>query len=165
MINISENIRKWLILPLLALITACGVTKPHTVTNEIRYVYKDSTIFHVIDSIRTIPIEKIINKTLPDQKSSLETSLAKSEAYTDSLGFLHHTLENKKQFSQHVHKEEKEKVKIDSIYIKVPVPYEVEKPVKYIPKFYKFTLWYFIGTIIIIILYFFLKHFRKRLYL
>lgn len=142
---------------LIGLMANCSTVQKIPVENKYEIVKKDSIIYTVKDSIRTIPIEKIINKTLPDQKSSLETSLAKSEAYTDSLGFLHHTLENKKQVTQHIHKEEKETVKTDSVYVEKPVPYEVvvEKP--YIPKFYKFTLYWFIATVILLILGIYLK--------
>lgn len=142
---------------LIGLMANCSTVQKIPVENKYEIVKKDSIIYTVKDSVNIIPIEKIINKTLPDQKSSLETSLAKSEAYTDSLGFLHHTLENKQQFTQHIHKEEKEKVKTDSVYVEKPVPYEVEKPVKYIPKFYKFTFWWFILTILGLILFLYLK--------
>ena len=142
---------------LIGLMANCSTVQKIPVENKYEIVKKDSIIYTVKDSVNIIPIEKIVNKTLPDQKSSLETSLAKSEAYTDSLGFLHHTLENKKQFTQHIHKEEKEKIKIDSVYVEKPVPYEVvvEKP--YIPKFYKFTLYWFIATVILLILGIYLK--------
>lgn len=142
---------------LIGLMANCSTVQKIPVENKYEIVRKDSIIYTIKDSVNIIPIEKIINKTLPDQKSSLETSLAKSEAYTDSLGFLHHTLENKKQFTQHIHKEEKEKIKTDSVYVEKPVPYEVvvEKP--YIPKFYKFTLYWFIATVILLILGIYLK--------
>ena len=142
---------------LIGLMANCSTVQKIPVENKYEIVKKDSIIYTVKDSVNIIPIEKIVNKTLPDQKSSLETSLAKSEAYTDSLGFLHHTLENKKQFTQHIHKEEKEKIKTDSGYVEKPVPYEVvvEKP--YIPKFYKFTLYWFIATVILLILGIYLK--------
>ncbi len=142
---------------LIGLMANCSTVQKIPVENKYEIVKKDSIIYTVKDSVNIIPIEKIVNKTLPDQKSSLETSLAKSEAYTDSLGFLHHTLENKKQFTQHIHKEEKEKIKTDSVYVEKPVPYEVvvEKP--YIPKFYKFTLYWFIATVILLILGIYLK--------
>ena len=137
---------------LIGLMANCSTVQKIPVENKYEIVKKDSIIYTVKDSVNIIPIEKIVNKTLPDQKSSLETSLAKSEAYTDSLGFLHHSIENKKQFTQHIHKEEKETVKTDSVYVEKPVPYEVvvEKP--YIPKFYKFTLYWFIATVILLIL-------------
>ena len=142
---------------LIGLMANCSTVQKIPVENKYEIVKKDSIIYTVKDSVNIIPIEKIVNKTLPDQKSSLETSLAKSEAYTDSLGFLHHSIENKKQFTQHIHKEEKETVKTDSVYVEKPVPYEVvvEKP--YIPKFYKFTLYWFIATVILLILGIYLK--------
>ena len=84
-------------------------------------------------------------------KSHLETSVAESDAEIDSLGLLHHTLTNKKDSI-------KTKIQYidrisyrDSIVIK-EVPVEVEKPVRYIPKFYQFTFiffWIFVLFIVV----------------
>lgn len=151
------EIRRCFIILLFLSLAGCATQTHIPIETKYEIVKKDSTVFSIKDSLVIVPIEKIVNKTLPDQKSSLETSLAKSEAYTDSLGFLHHTLENKQQFTQHIHKEEKETVKKDSVFVEKPVPYEVEKPVKYIPKFYRFTFWWFILTILGLILFLYLK--------
>lgn len=160
MSNLSSLIRLSLLQTFLVAITAsCGVCKKTTtvVKEEIHHIYKDSTIINVRDSVVTIPVEKVINVTLPGQESELETSLAKSKAYTDTLGFLHHNLENKKSFTQHIHTEQQLTSKQDTVYIKEPVPYEVIVDKPYIPKFYKFTLYWFIGTVLLIILFLFLK--------
>ena len=150
---------------LIGLIANCSTVKKIPIENKYQIIKKDSIIFSIRDSVKIIPIEKIMNVTLPTQTSNLETSLASSKAYTDSLGFLHHTLENKKIFKQHTHTEEKETVKVDSVFVKVPEPYKVEVRVKYVPWFYKFTLWWFIISIFGIIFIFLLKHFKKKLYL
>ena len=139
--------------------SSCGVTKP-IVKEEIIYHHKDSTVFNIRDSVVVIPIEKIINIT-PEQYSELETSMAKSEAYTDTLGLLHHTLENKKGVTTQFKYVDRYIEKTDTCYIKEPIPYEVEKLVPFIPKFYKFTLWWFIISVLLIVLKIYLKFIRK----
>lgn len=51
----------------------------------------------IIDSLRNValPRERSQNVLPTDQRSELETSFARSFAWTDSLGLLHHVIENK----------------------------------------------------------------------
>ena len=88
-----------------------------------------------------IPIENHSIVT-PTKKSHLETSVATSDAEIDSLGLLHHTLANKKDSIKTKIQYIDKIVYRDSIEIK-EVPVEVEKPVPYVPKFYKFTFAFF----------------------
>ena len=76
------------------------------------------------------------------KKSHLETSVAESDAEIDSLGMLHHTLTNKKDSIKTKIQYIDKIVYRDSIDVR-EVPVEVEKPVPYIPKFYKFTFAFF----------------------
>lgn len=141
---------------------SCGTVKPVPIKEEIIYTYRDSCIYNIRDSVKVIPVEKVINVTLPNQSSNLETTLALSEAYTDSLGFLHHTLENKKEFEQKTHTEYIYKYKTDSIYIKEPVPYEVTKEVK---THYQYEKWLWIYSILITLIIgiaIYLKFFLKK---
>ena len=81
----------------------------------------------------------------------METSVAESDASIDSLGLLHHTLTNKKDSIKTKIQYIDKIVYRDSIEIK-EVPFEVEKPVPYIPKFYQFTFaffWIFVLFIVI----------------
>lgn len=96
-----------------------------------------------------IPIENHSIVT-PTKKSHLETSVAESDAEIDSLGMLHHTLNNKKDSLKSKIQYVDRIVYRDSIQIK-EVPVEVEKPVIYIPKFYKFTFIFFIVFVLFII--------------
>ena len=83
-----------------------------------------------------IPLES--HSIITKSKSHLETSVAESDAEIDSLGMLHHTLVNKKD-SLKTKIQYIDKISYrDSIEIK-EVPVEVPVPVRYIPKFYKFT--------------------------
>lgn len=83
------------------ILAGCCVTKP-------TLPQKDSTVVHVRDSVniidRVVTRDSVVYIELPVESSQnilptfvpshLETSLAKSDAYVDSLG-LHHTLKNK----------------------------------------------------------------------
>lgn len=126
---------KRLITLLVIIMTACSTpTKVQTVYN-----YRDSTIINYKDSTIITPVEKITNITLPDQKSELETSLATSIAFTDSLGLLHHSLENKKNIIYKYIYKDRERIVRDTIRTEVPV--EVKVPVRYVPRIYSFTFW------------------------
>ena len=91
-----------LLLCLSAVISSCGVCKhqpTHTETN-----IRDSVVVHIKDStaVQYVPVEvqvpvEVLREIVPAQDSShLETSIAESTAYIDTLGFLHHSLENKR---------------------------------------------------------------------
>lgn len=59
--------------------------------------YVDSTILNIRDSIILVPlpVENSMAVVPLDYSSHLETSLAESKVWVDSLGFLHHDLRNK----------------------------------------------------------------------
>ena len=131
------------------LLGSCGCLH-HLPPSENIVNVKDSVRIEIRDSINWIPKEKIVNITLPNQESNLETSLAKSQAYTDSLGFLHHNLENKEGVkTKYVYKDRIQYR--DSIQIKKePYPVEIVKEKKYIPKFFWGTL---VFSVLVILLF------------
>ena len=96
-----------------------------------------------------VPVESH-NIITPLKKSHLETSVAESDAEIDSLGMLHHTLFNKKDSLKTKIQYVDRIVYKDSIEVK-EVPVEVEKPVKYIPKFYQFTFIFFLVFVLFIV--------------
>lgn len=108
------------------LIGACGQIKYVTLQTEEKVIIKDS-IVRVIDTVTVqVPFETI-KEVIPIDTSVLETSVAKSVAYVDTLEKkLHHTLEQKGEL----------KVKIDTCYITQTVekivykdrPVQVEVP-------------------------------------
>ena len=114
-----------------------------------RIVSKDSLIVHTELVSAALPLES--HSIITKSKSHLETSVAESDASIDSLGMLHHTLVNKKDSIRTKIQYIDKIVYRDSIETKeVPVP--VEKPVPYIPKFYKFTFilfWIFVLFIVV----------------
>lgn len=89
------------ILAALLILSGCGVLRCPRQQPELQI--RDSLVLHVRDSIAIkyvevavpVPVE-VMREIIPSSDSShLETSLATSEAFIDSTGRLHHTLENK----------------------------------------------------------------------
>lgn len=149
---------KRLIALLTILMTACSTpTQVQTVYN-----YRDSTIINYKDSTIITPVEKITNITLPDQKSELETSLAASTAFTDSLGLLHHSLENKKDIIYKYIYKDRERIVRDTVRIQVPV--EVKVPVRYVPRIYSFTFWGVVVLLLGFVAYLVIKQKGKIIY-
>ena len=118
-------------------------------SSNIKIISKDSLVIHTELVSTPIPIENH-SIVAPIKKSHLETSVAESDAEIDSLGMLHHTLNNKKDSLKSKIQYVDRIVYKDSIQIK-EVPVEVEKPVMYIPKFYQFTFIFFLGFVLFII--------------
>lgn len=138
------------------LTVSCATVKYVPIEKETKITQKDSIVY-VRDTVE-IPIEKqVIKEIIPLVDTSyLSTDLAHSTAYLDTLERkIHHTLEQSGTV----------KAKIDTFYTTKIVekavykdrPVEVEVPVKYVPSFYKFCLWWFIGTVLLIAIYVFLK--------
>lgn len=81
---------------LLVAVTSCGGPR-HLPT------VRDSTVVHYRDSLRikdslvfvNIPVESSSQVTFPTDTSHLETSVARSDAWVDTCGRIHHTLNNK----------------------------------------------------------------------
>lgn len=88
------------ILFLLCSVTGCACLRRCPVAEQ-----RDSTVIHYIDSVRIrdslvlvdIPRESSSRETIaaPSDTSHLETSVAESDAWVDTTGRLHHTLDNK----------------------------------------------------------------------
>lgn len=138
------------------LLASCANVRYVPISTEMNIIQKDSIIY-VRDTVE-IPIERqIIKEIIPSVDTSyLSTDLAHSTAYLDTLERkIHHTLEQSGTV----------KAQIDTFYItrveeKVVYqdrPVEVEVPVKYVPSFYKFCLWWFIGCVILIALWIVMK--------
>ena len=162
MSNYTKTFVICLILAFYGLISGCSSPRYIPASSNIRIIAKDSLIVRTELISVAIPLESHTIVT-PTKKSHLETSVAESDAEIDSLGLLHHTLVNKKDSLKSKIQYVDKIVYRDSIEIK-EVPFEVEKPVPYIPKFYQFTFilfWIFVLLVIIklLIKFGFLKHF------
>ena len=92
----------------LFMLCGCGQIKYVPVQTEEKIIIRDS-IIRVIDTVEVEVPQEVIKEVLPAIDTSvLETSVAKSVAYVDTLEKkLHHTLEQKGEL----------KVKIDTCYI------------------------------------------------
>ena len=148
MSNISKTFLKCLILGFYGLILGCSTPKLLPSTN-VKIIAKDSLVVQTKLVSVALPLES--HSIITKKKSHLETSLAESDAEIDSLGLLHHTLVNKKDSIKTKIQYIDKIVYRDSVEVK-EVPVEVEKPVPYIPKFYKFTFilfWIFVLFIVV----------------
>lgn len=136
----------------------CSTTRYVPVKEVEREVtnYKDS--IRIRDSIVIIPVERIVDIVPQYDTLKMETTQARAKAYVDTtLHLLRGSIENKEQAKTEVREVIRFVERTDTLYIKQPVPYEVEKPVKYVPSFYKFCLWWFIGSVILIALWIVMK--------
>ena len=127
------------ILLILCLLSGCSLfRKVVYVPVEVKAdsVYVEKIVEHK-DTVKVeIPVEKLVFAA-PVDSSHLETSIAVSDAWVDSLSVLHHILENKggsALFKEVIYKDkiitvEKEK--------EVPVIKEVEVEKKFIPRYHK----------------------------
>ena len=136
----------------------CSTTRYVPIKESEREVvnYKDS--IRIRDSIVVVPVERIVDIVNVYDTLKLETTQARAKAYVDtSLHLLRGSIENKDKTKTEVREVIRFVERTDTLYVEKPVPYEVEKPVKYVPSFYKFCLWWFIGSVLLIALYVILK--------
>ena len=127
---------------------------------EIRVEYRDSLIYVKDTIFVTPPVEEKENKTLQDS-SHLETSIAVSDAWIDEDNNLNHTLKNK---TDTVFKYVYDTVVVSKIvkeYVDRPVIVEVEVPVKYIPKAYKYSMWFSLSILAFFLIKIFLTLKKK----
>lgn len=122
----------WLVIALLSLfiiLTSCRTTRQETPQPPVELlIIRDSTVINRIDSITIIPVER--SMSVGRDSSHLETSLAESDAWTDSTG-LHHNIRNKAGI-QKVTKSDIRYIIKDSIHERpVPYPVEVEVPAQF----------------------------------
>ena len=119
--------------------------------------YKDS--IRIRDSIIVIPIERIVDIVPQYDTLKMETTQAKAKAYVDTtLHLLRGSIENKDKAKTEVREVIRFVERTDTLYIEKTVPYEVEKQVRYIPTFFKFTALFFVGVILLIIIRIVLKY-------
>ena len=137
----------------------CSTTRYATVSGVEREVvnYKDS--IRIRDSIVVIPVERIVDIVPQYDTLKMETTQAKAKAYVDTtLHLLRGSIENKDNAKTEVREVVKFVERTDTLYIEKPVPYEVEKQVRYVPAFFKFTALFFVGVILLIIIRIVLKY-------
>lgn len=107
-------------------------TKQIPIVQVEKTVVKDSLIYIRDTLYLPLPVEEKEVKTTADS-SHLETSIAESDAWIDSIGQLNHTLKNKDTVYKYIY---------DTVYInktiteykEKEIPIEVQVEVPYIPK-------------------------------
>ena len=137
----------------------CSTTRYVPVKGVEREVvnYKDS--IRIRDSIVVIPIEKIVDIVPAYDTLKLETTQAKAKAYVDTtLHLLRGSIENKGKANTEVREVVKFVERTDTLYIEKPVPYEVEKKVRYVPAIYKLSLIFMIAAIVLVIIRLILRY-------
>ena len=119
--------------------------------------YKDS--IRIRDSIVVIPVERIVDIVPAYDTLKLETTQAKAKAYVDTtLHLLRGSIENKNKAKTEVREVVKFVERTDTLYIDKPVPYEVEKQVRYVPAIYKLSLIFMIAAIVLAVIRLFLRY-------
>ena len=119
--------------------------------------YKDS--IRIRDSIVIIPVERIVDIVPVYDTLKLETTQARAKAYVDTtLHLLRGSIENKDKAKTEVREVIKFVERTDTLYIDKPVPYEVEKQVRYVPAIYKLSLIFIIATIVLTVIRLILRY-------
>ena len=119
--------------------------------------FKDS--IRIKDSIIVIPVERIVDVVPTYDTLKMETTQAKAKAYVDTtLHLLRGSIENKDKAKTEVREVIRFVERTDTIYIEKPVPYEVEKKVRYVPAIYKLSLIFMIAAIGLTVIRLFLRY-------
>ena len=137
----------------------CSTTRYVPIKESEREVvnYKDS--IRIRDSIVVIPVERIVDIVPAYDTLKLETTQARAKAYVDTtLHLLRGSIENKDKSKTEVREVVKFVERIDTIYVEKPVPYEVEKKVRYVPTIYKLSLIFMITAIGLTVIRLILKY-------
>ena len=137
----------------------CSTTRYVPVKEVEREVvnYKDS--IRIRDSVVVIPVERIVDVVPVYDTLRLETTQARAKSYVDTtLHLLRGSIENKEKAKTEVREVVKFVERTDTIYVEKPVPYEVEKKVRYVPAIYKLSLIFAIATIALTVIRLILKY-------
>ena len=153
MIHYTKTIFKCIILGFYGFLIGCATPK-FLPSSNIKIIAKDSLVINT--KLVSVAIPNESHSIITKSKSHLETSVATSDAEIDSLGMLHHTLANKKDSLKSKIQYVDKIVYRDSIEVR-EVPVEIEKPVRYIPKFYQFTFAFFVIFVLFIVVKLLLK--------
>lgn len=156
----SVNILSALVgLTLVLGVVGCGVTRPVTTTTQVVSHYRDSVRWKDSTILVPVPVERYVDVVPVYDTLRLETTVASASAYVDTLT---HTLKgrliNKPDSIRTIVKFKDRLVEVtrDSLVTK-EVPVEVEVPVRYVPRFYKYCLAWSILSLVLIFIFVYLK--------
>lgn len=155
--------KRFILVFMMFLMVGCGLIHPRYVPVESKRdsVYIE-TLIERVDTVKVdVPGESVF--VIRRDSSRLETAVAVSYAEIDSVGFLHHSLENKK-VSLEKEIVFKDRVIEKRVEVEKEVPVEVEVPVKYVPGYYRWMERLFYGLLGIIVIFILLKvHFGFKI--
>lgn len=155
--------KRFIFVLMIFLFVGCGIIHPRYVPVESK---KDSvyieTLIERVDTVKVdVPGESVF--VIRRDSSRLETAVAVSYAEIDSVGFLHHSLENKK-VSLEKEIVFKDRVIEKRVEVEKEVPVEVEVPVKYVPGYYRWMERLFYGLLGLFVIFILLKvHFGFKI--
>ena len=143
----------------LLLIISCGITKPLPQdTNTVNV--RDSIVIHQVDSIRYIPKERIVDIVPQYEVLTLETNMAKAEAWVDTtMHVLRGNIENKQGITEKIKYVDRIQYKDSIQIVEHSYPVEVEKIVH---KHYWYEKFLWIISILSLAYLVIKIYFRKR---
>ena len=137
----------------------CSTTRYVPVKETEKEVTNHKDSIRIKDSIVVIPVERIVDIVPVYDTLKLETTQARAKAYVDTtLHLLRGSIENKDKAKTEVREVIKFVERTDTLYIDKPVPYEVEKQVRYVPAIYKLSLIFMIATIVLTVIRLILRY-------
>ena len=154
-----KHFKRFLFIIFLFTFRGCSTTRYVPVKEIEKEVtnYKDS--IRIKDSIVVIPVERIVDIVPAYDTLNLETTQARAKAYVDTtLHLLRGSIENKDKAKTEVREVIRFVERTDTVYVEKPVPYEVEKRVRYVPAIYKLSLIFMIATIVLAIIRLILRY-------
>ena len=154
-----KHFNLFLLIIFLLTFIGCSTTRyvPVKETEKEVVNYKDS--IRIKDSIVVTPVERIVDIVPQYDTLKLETTQARAKAYVDTtLHLLRGSIENKDKAKTEVREVIRFVERTDTIYIEKPVPYEVEKRVRYVPAIYKLSLIFMIAAIGLTVIRLFLRY-------
>ena len=140
-------------------------------TARFQPVQRDSTVVRYIDSLRirdsvvlvSIPTESSSQIVFASDTSHLETSVARSDAWVDSKGKIHHTLNNKsdKKLPAIVPVYDRARMLDERQIITITKTVKVEKVLTWWQKFRLKAFWWLAGLIAASVIAWIVRHARK----
>ena len=120
---------------------------------------RDSVVVSYRDCTIVVPVERVVDIVRDYDTLFLSTSIAQAKAYIDTTTHtLKGSIENKQQIIYKYIYKDKIKVKDSLVYVEKPYP--VDKPVKYVPWYYKILSLIGIIGLLSVIIYILVKYLK-----
>lgn len=166
--GIDKNVSEFKILVIFLML---GICLASCSTARFRPSERDSTVVRYIDKLRIrdsvvmvgIPVESSSQNMSASDTSHLETSVARSDAWVDSKGKIHHTLNNKsdKKLPAIVPVYDRARMLDERQIITITKTVKVEKVLTWWQKFRLKAFWWLAGLIAASVIAWIVRHARK----